>query len=131
MRYNDAMGGVVLSVSGLSFEDGAKEGRIMDEMPHVHFDVKGKALVFRPKPGQILESRVNKVRWLWPRPIGLSNVRNFVQSLQLWLSLVVLLSPRYEILLYAAAIKLPPQPLVALNVNFSLSLVSVLCVFCV
>lgn len=99
----------MLSVSGLSFEDGVKEGRIMDEMPHVHFDVKGKALVFRPKPGQILESRVNKVRWLWPWPArSLSNVRNFEgqsQGLQLWIFLVVLQSPCYEILLYAAGFR--------------------------
>lgn len=53
------------------------------------------------------------------------NVPNFLQSLQLWISFVVLLSPRYKILLYAAAIQLPLKPLVALVVNFPLSLVSV------
>ncbi|CAN0255362.1 unnamed protein product [Hapterophycus canaliculatus] len=30
-------------------------------MPHIHFDVKAKAQVFRPRPGHVLEGRVNKV----------------------------------------------------------------------
>lgn len=65
MRYNGALGGVLLAVSGLSFGDGAREGRIEDEMPHIHFDVKAKAQVFRPRPGHVLEGRVNKVGcWL-------------------------------------------------------------------
>lgn len=61
MRYNDSLGGVLLAVSDLSFSDGAREGRINDEMPHIHFDVKAKAQVFRPRPGNVLEGRVNKV----------------------------------------------------------------------
>ncbi|CAM9171660.1 unnamed protein product [Pylaiella littoralis] len=64
MRYNESLGGVLLAVSELSFDDGdgaAREGRIVDEMPHIHFDVKAKAQVFRPQPGHILEGRVNKV----------------------------------------------------------------------
>lgn len=64
MRYNESLGGVLLAVSELSFGDGdgaAKEGRIEDEMPHIHFDVKAKAQVFRPQPGHVLEGRVNKV----------------------------------------------------------------------
>lgn len=66
MRYNESLGGVLLAVSELSFDDGdgaAREGRIVDEMPHIHFDVKAKAQVFRPQPGHILEGRVNKVGW--------------------------------------------------------------------
>lgn len=61
MRYNEALGGVLLAVSDLSFGDGAREGRIEDEMPHIHFDVKAKAQVFRPRPGHVLQGRVNKV----------------------------------------------------------------------
>lgn len=61
MRYNEALGGVLLAVSELSFGNGAREGRIEDEMPHIHFDVKAKAQVFRPRPGHVLEGRVNKV----------------------------------------------------------------------
>lgn len=70
MRYNESLGGVLLAVSELSFDDGeggggaAREGRIEDEMPHIHFDVKAKAQVFRPQPGHVLEGRVNKVRWV-------------------------------------------------------------------
>ncbi|CAM9600421.1 unnamed protein product [Ectocarpus fasciculatus] len=61
MRYNEALGGVLLAVSDLSFGDGAREGRIQDEMPHIHFDVRAKAQVFRPRPGHVLQGRVNKV----------------------------------------------------------------------
>lgn len=61
MRYNESLGGVLLAVSDLSFGDGAREGRIEDEMPHIHFDVKAKAQVFCPRPGHVLEGRVNKV----------------------------------------------------------------------
>ncbi|CAM9695340.1 unnamed protein product [Scytosiphon promiscuus] len=61
MRYNESLGGVLLAVSDLSFCDGVHEGRIEDEMPHIHFDVKAKAQVFRPRPGHVLEGRVNKV----------------------------------------------------------------------
>lgn len=64
MKYNEAVGGVLLAVSSLSFADGAREGRITDEMPHIHFDVKAKAQVFRPRAGHILEGRVNKVAGL-------------------------------------------------------------------
>ena len=60
MRYNESVGGVLLAVSDLSFPDGAREGRISDEMPHIHFDVKAKAQVFRPRPGHVMEGRVNK-----------------------------------------------------------------------
>lgn len=65
MRYNECVGGVLLAVSDLSFSDGASEGRIKDEMPHIHFDVKAKAQVFRPRPGHVLEGRVNKVLSCW------------------------------------------------------------------
>eukprot|EP00752_Nemacystus_decipiens_P016184 g14473.t1 len=61
MRYNESLGGVLLAVSELSFGDGARDGRIEDEMPHIHFDVKAKAQVFCPRPGHVLEGRVNKV----------------------------------------------------------------------
>lgn len=61
MKYHDSVGGVLLAVPSLSFADGAREGRITDEMPHIHFDVKAKALVFRPRAGNVLEGRVSKV----------------------------------------------------------------------
>lgn len=64
MRYNESLGGVLLAVSELSFGDGAREGRIEDEMPHIHFDVKAKAQVFCPRPGHVLEGRVNKVGFI-------------------------------------------------------------------
>lgn len=81
MRYNESLGGVLLAVSDLSFCDDAQEGRIEDEMPHIHFDVKAKAQVFRPRPGHVLEGRVNKVRcWLclveWD---GMGGMGRFVQ----------------------------------------------------
>lgn len=75
MRYNETLGGVLLAVSELSFAEGEQEGRIMDEMPHIHFDVKAKAQVFRPQPGHILEGRVNKVRLLRVCVLGLDDDR--------------------------------------------------------
>lgn len=62
MKYHEKVGGVVLAVSSLSFADRAREGRITDEMPHIHFDVKAKVQAFCPRPGQTLTGRVNKVR---------------------------------------------------------------------
>lgn len=62
MRYNEAIGGVLLAVSSLSFMDGSREGCITDEMPHIHFNVKAKAQAFCPRPGHTLLGRVNKVK---------------------------------------------------------------------
>ena len=83
MRYNESLGGVLLAVSELSFGDGAREGRIEDEMPHIHFDVKAKAQVFCPRPGHVLEGRVNKVRCGWSK-VGQGRTGPFVGARRMY-----------------------------------------------
>ncbi|CAM9357401.1 unnamed protein product, partial [Choristocarpus tenellus] len=61
MKYNRVVGGVVMAVSDIKFAPGREDGLIMDEMPHIHFDIMAKAQVFRPQPGNVLVGRVNKV----------------------------------------------------------------------
>jgi DNA-directed RNA polymerase subunit E'/Rpb7 len=62
MRYNESVGGVILSLSDVKFPDSAETcGRIVDEKPHVHFSLTAKSVVFRPLPGSMLVGTVTKV----------------------------------------------------------------------
>jgi hypothetical protein len=37
-------------------------GSILNEMPHLHFNIEAKAQVFRPQPGSPLSGRISQVR---------------------------------------------------------------------
>lgn len=59
LRYVPTLGGVLVSYSKpvvlQSF------GKIFDEQPHIHFDVRYSAYVFKPTVGTILSGTVNKI----------------------------------------------------------------------
>lgn len=61
MRYNEAVGGVVLALNKIEFPPGEKHGRIYAEMPHIHFAISAQAQVFRPLPNTILRGAVTSV----------------------------------------------------------------------
>ena len=59
LRYSRAYGGVLLSYSRPIVLQ--RSARILDEQPHLHFDLKYTAYVFRPVVGGVLRGRVNNV----------------------------------------------------------------------
>ena len=59
LRYSDRYGGVLLSYSKPLVLQSL--GRILDEQPHIHFDVKFWAYIFRPTVGSVLCGTVNKI----------------------------------------------------------------------
>ena len=61
MRYNPEIEGVVLTLGDIHFKDGQNYGRILNEMPHLHFAIEVKALVFRPQVGMKLTARITQV----------------------------------------------------------------------
>lgn len=59
LKYSSQFGGVLLCYSRPTLMN--QEGRIMDEQPHIHFDVTYSATLFKPVLGSVLCGRVNKV----------------------------------------------------------------------
>ncbi len=59
MRYSECYSGVLLSYSNPTVLQ--TTGRIMDEQPHLHFDVRFVAYIFKPVVGSMLSGTVNKV----------------------------------------------------------------------
>ena len=59
LRYSEEYGGVLLSYSKPCVLQSC--GRIMDEQPHIHFDVRFTACIFRPTIGSVLCGTVNKI----------------------------------------------------------------------
>ena len=59
LRYSENYGGVLLAYSKPSVQQ--THGRILDEQPHIHFDLKYTAYVFRPVIGSIVCGTVNNV----------------------------------------------------------------------
>lgn len=59
LRYRQGYGGVLLAYSKPTVLQCM--GRIHDEQPHIHFDVKYDAYVFKPIVGSILVGTVNKI----------------------------------------------------------------------
>ena len=59
LRYSRDLGGVFLSYSKPRVLQEA--GRIIDEHPHIHFDLDYKAYVFRPRVGSVLTGVVNNI----------------------------------------------------------------------
>ncbi len=58
-NYSGLYGGVLLSYSKPKLMQ--RKGIILDEQPHIHFDMIYTAYIFRPVIGSILCGRVNKV----------------------------------------------------------------------
>ena len=59
LRYSEQYGGVLLSYSKPCVLQ--RCGTIFDEQPHIHFDVKFTACIFKPTVGSLLWGAVNKV----------------------------------------------------------------------
>lgn len=59
MRYREDLKGVIVCYSKLQLMQ--RTGKIIDETPDVHFNVRAQALVFRPTPGMKLVGTVNKI----------------------------------------------------------------------
>ena len=59
LRYSEQYGGVLLSYSKPCVLQ--RCGTIFDEQPHIHFDVKFTACIFKPTVGSLLWGTVNKV----------------------------------------------------------------------
>ena len=59
LRYSDHYGGVLLAYSKPCVQQ--TYGRILDEQPHIHFDLKYIAYVFRPVIGSVVCGTVNNV----------------------------------------------------------------------
>ena len=59
LRYSDNYRGVLLAYSKPCVQQ--RHGRILDEQPHIHFDLKYTAYVFRPVIGSVVCGIVNNV----------------------------------------------------------------------
>ena len=59
LKNSSQLNGVLLSYSKPVLLQ--KEGRILDELPHIHFDLSYTAYVFRPLLGSVLHGSVNKI----------------------------------------------------------------------
>lgn len=59
LTFSSRLNGVMLSYSKPVLLQ--KEGRILDEQPHIHFDLSYTAYVFRPLLGSTLHGVVNKI----------------------------------------------------------------------
>lgn len=59
LKHSSQLQGVLLSFSKPRFMN--EMGKILDEQPHIHFDVTYSATIFRPVLGSVLCGTVNKV----------------------------------------------------------------------
>eukprot|EP00592_Proboscia_alata_P018549 CAMPEP_0194424138 /NCGR_PEP_ID=MMETSP0176-20130528/23408_1 /TAXON_ID=216777 /ORGANISM="Proboscia alata, Strain PI-D3" /LENGTH=273 /DNA_ID=CAMNT_0039233735 /DNA_START=55 /DNA_END=876 /DNA_ORIENTATION=- len=60
LRYSHGIGGVLLALSNVSFEKENSSGKILNELPHIHFQIICDALVFCPEIGMKLTGVVNE-----------------------------------------------------------------------
>ncbi len=60
-RYHEDLNGIPLVYSDFELPSTKEYGRIMNELPWIHVDVKAKILLFQPENGQIITGKINKV----------------------------------------------------------------------
>ena len=58
LKYSEALRGVFVSYSEVKIS--SRSGAIVDELPHVHVDLRYKSLVFRPTAGTVVRSVVTR-----------------------------------------------------------------------
>ncbi len=61
LKYSNSLGGVLVSFRDIELED--KEdggGRIINEMPHIHYNVRCTVMIFNPTVGTVLSGKVNE-----------------------------------------------------------------------
>ena len=71
LKYSNGMEGVLISYRDIEIDNSVPEeapGRIMDEMPHLHYYMKCTVLVFNPTVGIMLRGKVNES---FPSHVGL------------------------------------------------------------
>lgn len=71
LKYSNGMGGVLISYRDVEIDDstpGEAPGRIMDEMPHLHYYMKCTVLIFNPSVGTVVRGKVNES---FPSHVGL------------------------------------------------------------
>jgi len=61
MKYNPIFSGVPIAFSEIGLAPGAAHGKIFEEMPHIHFDVKCTALAFCPIPGNKVQGVITQI----------------------------------------------------------------------
>lgn len=71
LKYSDGLGGVLLSFDNIKVDkskNGGSFGRVLNEMPHIHFYVICDVFVFNPSIGTTLTGVVNET---FPSHVGL------------------------------------------------------------
>lgn len=71
LKYSDSLGGVLISYQDIQLDESSSDaghGRIINEMPHIHYHVKCNVLVFNPSVGTVLRGKVNES---FPSHVGL------------------------------------------------------------
>jgi DNA-directed RNA polymerase subunit E'/Rpb7 len=77
LRYNDQLGGVLLAFRDVSLLDDG-QGRILDDLPHIHYSVTCTALLFRPVIGCTL---IGSVKESFPSHISVTVFHYFNASI--------------------------------------------------
>merc|ERR1712232_65282 len=63
LKYSDGLGGILLGYDNLKVDkkkNGGETGRILNEMPHIHFYVTCRALVFTPTAGKYMTGMISE-----------------------------------------------------------------------
>lgn len=61
LKFSDELKGVPITYSDIHFPVGKEFGRILDEQPWIHADVRTTMIVFQPCVGLSVRGRINKV----------------------------------------------------------------------
>ena len=70
LKYSDGLGGILLGYDNLKVDkkkNGGETGRILNEMPHIHFYVTCRALVFTPTAGKYMTGMISET---FPSHVG-------------------------------------------------------------
>lgn len=62
--YSPELKAVPIMFSDVSFETGKEYGKIIEEMPWIHVNVKVQLLVFSVESGNVLQGKITQVRQL-------------------------------------------------------------------
>ncbi len=72
LKYSNGLGGVLIAFHDIELDgskkDGGAYGKIINEMPHIHYYIKCNVLLFNPEIGKELKGKVNES---FPSHVGL------------------------------------------------------------
>ena len=63
LKYSNGLGGVLIAYHDVELDDATKDGargKIINEMPHIHYYIKCNVLIFNPSAGTELKGKVNE-----------------------------------------------------------------------